>query len=864
MYKCAFMSRFVESSAVNNVSTISLVLDREGLICAAVLSGAGFELDHGWPQGDLVGRPFVCLHETHLSSAPSACPHLPAEVVSTITAGVERVCQGLEEQFCYRFEFQEPDEGASCEYEVVADHGVSSPELEHHGALDEDKVVVIYIAIPSTIPEEKKRGQRENTASSQKSLIQSSNLYETVIDRVPIGIVYQNKRGTIELVNPTGAAVLGISETQIKTLSKSNVPWECVDEDGERMLIDSIPSFVTLATGEAQRDVVVGIKHKNGEVSWIKASSELVLDTDSGERLGVLTTFMDISRERSALEALKAQTERTRMAVESAEMGVWDWVPGEQMMVWDEKLFQLYGYQGGSVISSMDAWKKAIHPDDVDRVMREANDMMVRGRKKSIDYRSVWPNGQVRNLRSQARVVTNAKGDVTRVIGVTHDVTNEVLAEKQLWNLAYTDTLTKTSSRAGLNFELSRSVARALTREAKFSVLMFGLNRFKDINDNYGLSAGDKILCEVARRAKALIARKDTIARVGGDEFTLVLERVDSEEKLAKFIDHFREEVFKPVRLSEGLMVNIDASVGVSMFPEDGSDAAILQTHAGMAMQSDRLREQKSYVRYSPAMSEEVSRKFKLQRQLFDAVKDQEFQLYYQPIIDLHCNNKVIGCEALIRWKDSQGKFVSPMEFIPVIEESGLICELGRWINLTAVKQWKLWQQLVPDLKYISVNVSPRQLEQKEFVDDLVELVGAHAIQPENIQLEITEGTLLQESLNTDGTLHKLAAHGFRLAIDDFGTGYSSLAYLKRFNVDVIKIDRSFIKDIETDESDRDIVSAILAMNKKLGFKTLVEGIETDMQDQIVHDIGCDSAQGYLYGRPTFADEFAETYILKK
>ncbi len=814
----------------------SVVLDRQGIICAAEFKGIDFDNRHGWPQGSVVGQPFVSIHAMHAIS------------IGEISKGVQRVCQGKEQQFRYRFDIREPSNDGLCEYELVAGHD----------SADADNIVVTYETLKSQASEISP--EIALIEKNRKSLIAHTNIHAALFDHVPIGIIYQNNEGGIELVNPAAEKVLGASKDKIISIARGKVPWECVDRFGIRMPLGKIPSLRTLETGEPQRDVHIGIKRSSGDTSWITVNSELVLDSESGEQTGVLTTFVDITVERKAQEALKAQTERTQMAVESAEMGVWDWIPGAKNMVWDKKLFQLYGYQSENVISSLDAWKKAIHPEDVERVLREADDMMTSGRQKNIDYRVVWPNGRIRNLRSQARLVKDTEGDVTRVIGVTHDITSEVMAEKKLWELAYTDSLTGAYSRAGLNFRLSRTVARSLKRDSKFSVVMFGLSRFKDINDNYGLSVGDKILCEVSRRTQDMIGLDDTIARVGGDEFTLVLESVATEEEIHEFVHDFRTQVLKPIYLNEGLMVNLDAALGVSVFPDDGSDAAILQTNSGMAMQEDRLHELQSFKRYSPEMSAEVSRKFNLKYQLFSAVKDEEFQLYYQPIIDLHCN-KVIGCEALIRWKDNHGNFVSPMEFIPVVEESGLICELGRWINLTAVKQWKMWQQLVPDLKYISVNVSPRQLETPTFVDDLMTMVHEYNIQPENLQLEITEGTFLQESENSDGALHKLASYGFRLAIDDFGTGYSSLAYLKRLNVDVIKIDRSFIIDIATDSSDRDIVSAILAMNKKLGFKTLVEGVETDEQNQIVHDLGCDSAQGYLYGKPTFADEFAETYI---
>gem|GEM_PF-3144827 len=817
------MSYSLELSHYRDGALSAVVIDRDGIIRATDFKPGAFDRKFGWFDEDLIGKQFVCIHAAHEICKRDLCD------------GVRKVCRGESRQFRFQFDIQSDD--LVLTYELIADVDSSTS----------DNILLTYEKIKT----------RRVTGDQYAA---NSNIHEASYMHSPVGVMHQNNQGKIENINPAGQSILGLSQTELREVEPSKLASGWVDSDDLPLSYDCFPHVMALKTGEEQKDVVIGIRKSGNECTWVKASSEVIYDARSGKQTGVLTSFLDITEERNSIVALQAQSERAQMAMESAQIGVWDWVPGEKQMIWDRKLFQIYGFPDENTIGTLDAWKRIIHPSDVERVLREAENMMKTGRQKEIDYRVVWPNGSIRHMRSQARTVRDSKGNIVRAIGVTHDITNAVLAEKKLWELAYTDNLTGAYSRAGLNFRLSRTVARALARNGKFCVLMFGLSRFKEINENYSLSVGDKILTEVARRAQQLVHGDDTVARVGGDEFTLVLEGLSDESKIPRFIKQVRDRVLESLTLSEGLVIPLEAAIGIATFPEDGCDAAVLQTNASLAMRKNRMHDHAYFTPYTKEMSQEVSRKFNLKYQLFSAVKDGEFQLYYQPIIDLQ-HNKLIGCEALIRWKDNNGDFVPPLEFIPVVEESGLICELGRWINFTAIKQWKLWQQLVPDLGYISVNVSPRQLEQPDFVDELVSMVENYGILPENLQLEITEGTFLRESTNVDGKLHKLAFHGFRLAIDDFGTGYSSLAYLKRFSVDVIKIDRSFIKDIETDNSDRDIVSAILAMNKKLGFKTLVEGVETQKQNEIVQGLGCDSAQGYLYGRPTFADEFAEVYF---
>ncbi|MFT5082829.1 MAG: diguanylate cyclase (GGDEF)-like protein/PAS domain S-box-containing protein [Lentisphaeria bacterium] len=694
--------------------------------------------------------------------------------------------------------------------------------------------------------------------SVEDHLVQHTNVHEALFKHLPIGIIFQKNNGMITLANPAAQKILGYNERQLKGITKRSFPWKTFDKNWAPFPYPKHPGVLALATGKPQRGIVMAMVRDSGDTLWIKANSEIVVDAITGAQRGVLTSFSDITEERNINIALKFITDRSQIAIESAEMGVWDWIPDDSLMIWDRRLFELHGYGEHCQATAEEVWRKSLHPDDATIVKKILRDLVKNPGNQKLDYRVIWPDGSIHHLRSQARIMKNHEGTVNRIIGVTHDITRDVLAEQKLWDLAYRDALTGLFSRAGLSFRLSRSVVRAINRKSPLAVMMVGLKRFKEVNENYGISVGDQVLGEVAQRMKLIIGDNDTLSRVGGDEFVLVLESGCSPEAIEDFAERFKREVLAPVYLDQGLVVTLDAAIGVSFSPDNGRDAVTLQARAGMAMHHSKI--QNRCVLYNGKMSEEIARKYHLKYQLQHAVKSGEFQLYYQPIVDLK-ELKVVGCEALIRWKDGSGKFVSPMEFIPVVEESGWIQELGSWINSTAVKQWKLWQTLEPNLEYVSINVSPHQLENPEFVNELVELIDEHQVKPNNIQLEITEGTFLKESLNADSVLKKLADYGFRLAIDDFGTGYSSLAYLKRFNVDVIKIDRSFIIDIETDQSDRDIVSAILAMNKKLGFKTLVEGIETDMQSTIICELGCDSAQGYLYGRPTFADEFAELYI---
>ena len=790
----------------------------------AQLVGSGFQARYGWPSiNKMIGMPFRELHKLHRFEGGDDSRFLRKLIDQKIS--------GFSSLFTY-------ENGNVYRYYLMH---VEPRSDGIKGAL------IHYSEVPL-----------KNLSKEQ--LIRKTNLNENLFRKIPTGVFFQDVTGRIRLANPAAEKMLGMCEAELSKVEKPTLPWKILDANGEAMPFENHPGNAALQTKKMQRNVVLQLSIKDGaSIRWVKADSEPVFDYDTGELLGSITSFSDINEERLIKNALQSLTERTQIAIESANMGVWDWIPDQGLMIWDSKMFSLYGFQNDESVTPKDAFDRAIHPDDHLRVNKEIR-LLIRGdRSAKLDFRVIWPDGSTHFLRAQARVVKDAKGRVERIIGVTHDVTKEVLSEERLRDMAFQDDLTSTLSRGGLKNLLTTLLQDV---HARVGVVLVGLDRFKDINDNFGHPVGDELLKDMVKRLKRITGENMSLARLGGDEFAIVLESVSSSSLLKGIATQISESLQNPFYLDTGPVISVQASIGVSCSPADGCDTTNLLRAADLAMNHAKKHGGNCVVHYKETMLEEINKRYTLQNKLQEAVLAEDFMLYYQPIVDLN-DSKVIGCEALIRWQDENGRFVSPMEFIPIVEECGLIYMLGKWICKTAIKQWKLWQQLVSDLEYVSINVSPLQLKQPTFVDELIELVEFHNVAPRHIQLEITEGTFLQESMSSDSALNQLANYGFRLAIDDFGTGYSSLAYLKRFNVDVIKVDRSFIIDIETDQSDRDIVSAIVAMNNKLGFKTLVEGIETEPQARILRELGIDSAQGYLYGKPTFADDFSETHLSK-
>ncbi len=685
-------------------------------------------------------------------------------------------------------------------------------------------------------------------------------LIKTLFENLGCGAVYQTLNGDVQVANHTAIDLLGVPESLIFDTKALENTWTAIDGLGETMNWSDFPSFTALQTGVSMQGFVLGVVANSKPTTWLRVDSILIHRVKDERYLGVLSTISDITLERKIQTETNKMTDRLRLALDGAHIGIWDWYIRDHKMVWDDRMYALYGFEGKTHIPIRSVWERAVSADDRERIEKLLRKARHGTRLEKGEFTVNLPDGRKRHLRAQARGILDENNQLYRVVGINWDVTKEVESERRLKEMAFQDDLTQLPNRVAFNFELNKQIARSRKTDDNFVVLVMDLDNFKDINDSFGHPVGDAVLCEVVNRVTPLLDSKHLIARLSGDEFGILLNDSPSDETCLKLLIDIQKCLQEPFYVSTGATINIKASMGLSCYPADANDAVGLIKMADLAMYKAKDGGRDQFTWYDKEMSVALNKKVTMENKLREALRDEEFKLYYQPIVDLN-SLKVVGCEALIRWIDKEGNFISPLDFISVAEKCGLIYELGAWVNYTAFKQFCLWQVINTSLEYVSVNVSPHQLQSQRFISDLMETVEKTRIKPNNIQLEITEGTFLQESLNTSSHLSKLAEAGFHLAIDDFGTGYSSLSYLKRFNVDVIKIDKSFIDDIETDQADKDIVKAIMAMTSSLGFKTLVEGVERAEQAKIVKQYGCGFAQGYFYGKPMEAEIFAETFI---
>ncbi|HUJ16055.1 MAG TPA: EAL domain-containing protein [Thermoanaerobaculia bacterium] len=435
------------------------------------------------------------------------------------------------------------------------------------------------------------------------------------------------------------------------------------------------------------------------------------------------------------------------------------------------------------------------------------------------------------------------------------------LATIEMEHLAYHDALTGMPNRPLYMDRLIVALAQAARSNQKLAVFFLDLDRFKDINDSLGHSIGDGLLKAVAERIRRCVREGDTVARFGGDEFTLLIPRIDHVEDAAKIAQKILETLKIPFSISDHELF-VTTSIGISIFPSDGSDPETLVRNADSAMYRAKDQGRDNYQLYAPAMNARALERLALENMLRKALSHRELVVFYQPVADIRTKS-IVGVEALIRWQHPEMGLVSPAHFISVAEASGLIIPIGEFVLRTACKQTKLWQKRIDPDFTVAVNLSARQFAQANLPEEIAEVLEETGLAPHSLEIEITESNAMQNAENTIYTLRELKALGVRIAMDDFGTGYSSLNYLKKFPIDTLKLDQSFVRDITTDPSDAAIATAIIAMAHSLDLRVIGEGVETEEQFGFLQKQKCDYIQGYLFSPPQSAERL-ESYLVER
>lgn len=426
--------------------------------------------------------------------------------------------------------------------------------------------------------------------------------------------------------------------------------------------------------------------------------------------------------------------------------------------------------------------------------------------------------------------------------------------EQRIIHMAFHDDLTNLPNRVLLNKRLQELFLKAEAAGDMLAVIFLDLDRFKIINDTLGHFVGDWLLKEVTNRLLSYVPEHDIIARFSGDEFIIVLSGIGSSAEVTTFAEGLTRLFIQPF-VYENQDLFVTASAGISLYPMNGTDEETLIRNADTAMYVSKEKGGDTFHLYRPEMNKRSMERLNLETNLRKALERNEITLYYQPLVELQTGS-LYGMESLVRWNHPQLGMVSPSDFIPMAEESGLIVPIGNWVLRQACEQTRLWQRMGFNHLIISVNISVNQLQQNDFLSYIRSTLEETGLEPERLYLEITEHVAMKNVSYISDTMDALREMGVQISIDDFGTGYSSLSYLKRFPVHTLKIDQSFIRDITTDEDNAAIVTALIAMSRQLKIKSLAEGVETIEQLEFLRDQGCDEIQGYVYSRPVPPEQF--------
>lgn len=598
-------------------------------------------------------------------------------------------------------------------------------------------------------------------------------------------------------------------------------------------------------------------RHRDGQYRWIDDQLQLGRGAD-GQPVEIVGSWRDVTEQEQAQQQLLAEKRRWRFAVDGSDLGLWDWNLADDTVFFSTRWKTMLGYSEEQIGNQLSDWESRVHPHDRPRVMADVQrhlrgevDFYVnehRVRCKDGSYKWILDRGQV--------VERDERGQVLRMIGTHTDLTalkQREQAEITIAHLTHHDGLTGLPNRVLLRERIEAGLAQARREQEPLALMFIDVDRFKYINDSLGHKAGDALLIEMAARLKQAVRPQDTVSRMGGDEFTLLLPQTDA-QGAAHLAQELIEQISAPSRIA-GMDLIVTPSIGIAIYPGDGQDVDSLLQAGDTAMYRAKAAGGGNFQFYEPGMHLSASRTLQLENALRRALERDELELHYQPQIELG-TRRVIGCEALLRWRHPQLGLVPPSEFIPIAEQSGLILPIGEWVLRTAAAQNKAWQAAGLGQSVVAVNVSPVQFRQMQLAHAVRSVLEQAGLEPGWLELELTEGVVSADPEAAVSIMEQLDRLGVQLSVDDFGTGYSSLSYLKRFPIDRLKIDQSFMRDLERDPGTALIVAGVIAMARSLGLRTIAEGVETAAQADWLVSAGCDEVQGYRYARPMPAQQY--------
>lgn len=550
-------------------------------------------------------------------------------------------------------------------------------------------------------------------------------------------------------------------------------------------------------------------------------------------------------------ELLRKSEERYQLALMASKDGIYDWDIKNNTVFYSKTWKKIIGYEESELPDTYEVLENLIHPEERKAVLNVRNKYLNREiGKYNIEYRFRKKDGSYIWIQDSALAIWDNEGNPIRIIGTYTDIDKRRKREKIIFNMAYYDSLTGLPNRRYFEKRLKNTLkfSKNSDRANKGIVLFLDLDNFKNINDTLGHDIGDKLLKIIANKLKEVLRKEDIISRFGGDEFLILQPNINTYEEAVESANRIID-IFKDLWILGEHKLYITPSIGITVYPDDGEDVNIILRNADTAAYDAKFSGKNGYKFFEKSMFDQMLRKTEVEKALREAVKNNEFELYYQPQVEVS-TGRIVSLEALMRWKNPELGFVSPVEFIPIAEETGLIVDIGEWVIRAACKQNKEWKNKGYCYDTIAVNVSSLQLRQRGFVELVKNILKEIGLKPEFLELEITESVLMESLEKSVEILNELRKIGVKTALDDFGTGYSSLNYLMKIPIDTLKIDKTFIDNVSTNYSQKSIIEGIIIIAHEMALDVVAEGVEVQEQLKILADKKCDKIQGYLFSKP--------------
>ena len=675
------------------------------------------------------------------------------------------------------------------------------------------------------------------------------SIYKAIIEQTTEAISIADLDGNYIFVNQAFCTLLGYEKDELLSKSVFDMKAPCQKHSSFQETINHKESLC----------VEVLLQKKDGTVFISEVIGKKIIFNNEEIVLGIVR---DITYRVNLENSLKESEEKNYMVTQISNDGVWDWDMITNIVAFDERYYTLAGYKDKAFDYTFKEWEKRVHKDDLNNAITHfENYLSGKIEQYDVNFRFLKANGLYMWIRARGKIVKRDKeGNPLRFVGTHSNIDLQKANEEEIKHQAYYDSLTSLPNRLLSLETLQHQCLKASNTNSLLALLFIDLDDFKKINDTLGHKMGDEVLVETAKRLKKAVRKSDMVGRLGGDEFIIILENIQDEINVKSVLHNILKNFDQPFIVSDRTF-SLGSSIGVAMYPKDGHTVLELLKNADTAMYHSKKEGRNRYSYYHKDMNADTQEKFKIEEEMQFALKNNEFEVYYQPKIDIK-TNKIMGAEALIRWFNPTLGIIDPNKFISIAEQTGKIVEIGKFVLKNSLLQTSIWQKRFNKNFNIAINLSPIQFREKNLIFEIKKYLSMYNLSAKTLELEITEGVLLDGQECIKELLYSFSDLGIKLAMDDFGTGYSSLSYLKNYPFSILKIDKSFIENITHNTSDRELVKVSLSMSKVLNLEVVAEGVETQEQLQELRELGCDFAQGFLFNKALCAKDF--TILLEK